>query len=108
MTDFTSAAQRVLDDPRLTPYFHFDHRPPPLPLRNDTGADLDVPALTADGREVTEDGADDHALHVVSWSDEGGHGAMALRYPVEGLSITARLIRDGEVWRVEALDLVER
>ena len=115
-TTGTTILTAVLAHPRLAAYYHRDEQPSRFPLQivNSTSTPLDLPDPAATGIQAILLGSEQPpdplraAIIVDAVSVTDNTAFIAFRFPVEGLSGKATLIRrEDSTWEVTEMILVE-
>lgn len=109
--ELTAAGQVLLDDPRLSQYFHEKERPERVPLVVAWPPNAPKPRWQKFGRAVTfADGLPDAQPYLLpSLLRLGGDSAtFNLSYESEGIFVGAELRKKEGHWVVDRLDITER
>src|SRR5262245_10138941 len=109
--DIREILQLLLNDPRLTRYYHFDQRPERAPLRvvNQSTTAIGQPDVTAAGQRVriaTE--RSEQAIEISAVSIAEASAEIQFAFRVEGIAGQATFKKLQGRWSLDELSVAER
>ena len=109
--DAIRVLQVVLDDPRLSGYYHFDVRPGRLPLKvaNRTPTAFDVSLLRVGGQAARPvEQVDRETMSIESLAITGNEAEVHLSFKAEGIAARATLLQQDGSWSIRHMSVAER